>query len=154
MADEKPDPFFAMLRDALGDRIDPGARNFLDLMDEGYVMEFPYARPGMASRIEGRDRVIEYLVSVAGGIAVDELGDIEVHETGDPAVVIVEFSARGRALATGEVYDNRYISIIETAGGKIVRYRDYWNPLAGLRARLGRQVVDDFAADDEHGDGR
>jgi ketosteroid isomerase-like protein len=37
-------------------------------------------------------------------------------------------------VATGKPYNQRYISVIETREGRIVKYRDYWNPLILLRA--------------------
>jgi hypothetical protein len=151
VSDTEPDPFFTMLRDALGDRVDPDAKSFLDLMAEDYVMEFPYARAGMQPRVEGRDAVIEYLVGVGDGIEVDTIGDVEVHETADPDVVVVEFTGHGRARRTGEPYENRYISVIRMRQGRIVLYRDYWNPLAGLKARLGIAAVDEFVRGDAAG---
>jgi ketosteroid isomerase-like protein len=133
------------MRQALGDRLDPDARTFLDLMAPDFTMEFPYARPGMARRIEGLDPVLEYLATVGQGIAVDHFSDVAIHQTDDPDVVIVEFTSHGQALRTGEPYENRYISVIRTRGGQIVHYTDYWNPLAGLKARIGSAAVESFA---------
>jgi ketosteroid isomerase-like protein len=143
MPDTEPN-LFTMLRNALGARVDPKAANFRDLMSEDFVMEFPYARPGMQPRIEGRAAVAAYLSTVGDGIAVDSLADIVVHETTDTDVVILEFTGRGRALKTGEPYENRYISVIRTRHGRVVHWKDYWNPLEGLKARLGGAAVDEF----------
>jgi uncharacterized protein len=143
MPDTEPS-LFTMLRDALGDRVDPNAANFLDLMSEDFVMEFPYARPGMQPRIEGRAAVAAYLSTVGDGIVVDTLNDVVIHETTDPEVVILEFTGQGRALKTGEPYENRYISVIRTRHGRVVHWKDYWNPIAGLKARLGAAAVDEF----------
>src|ERR1700744_919424 len=100
------------LRKALGPRGDPAAANFFELLSDDFVMEFPYARPGMATRIEGKDKVIAYLMTVAGDVAVDSVSNVVVHETADPEVVIIEFDGHGRALKTGEPYEQRYISVI------------------------------------------
>lgn len=143
MSDAKP-TIVTILKEALGDRLDPSVTNFIDMMAEDFVMEFPYARPGMQSRIEGRTAVVTYLMTVGEGLSVDSFDNVVVHETGDPEVVIVEFEAHGRALKVGEPYDQSYISVIRTRGGRMVHYRDYWNPLQGLKAQRGSAAVEAF----------
>lgn len=134
----------SVMRDALGDRVDPSAETFVEMMAEDFVMEFPFARPGMQPRIEGRTAVLTYLMTVGQGISVDSVSHVVVHDTADPDVVIVEFDAHGRALKTGEPYEQRYISVIRTRDGRIVHYKDYWNPIQGLKAQLGSAAVDAF----------
>jgi uncharacterized protein len=137
----------SIMKDALGERVDPAASSFIDMMSEDFVMEFPYARPGMQTRIEGRTAVIAYLASVMGSVSVETIDNVIVHETADPEVVIVEFDGHGRALKVGEPYDQRYISVIRARGGKIVHYKDYWNPIQGLKAQLGSAAVEAFILD-------
>ena len=134
----------SVMKDALGGRIDPSASSFIDMMAEDFVMEFPYARPGMQTRIEGRTPVVMYLASVMGAVSVDTVDNVVVHDTADPEVVIIEFEGHGRALKVDEPYDQRYISVIRTRGGKMVHYKDYWNPIQGLKAQLGSAAVDAF----------
>ena len=143
MSDAKP-TIVDMLTNALGDRLDPAAANFVDMMAEDFVMEFPYARPGMPTRVEGRAAVLAHLVKVGGDVSVDSASNLVVHETKDPEVVILEFDGHGRALKTGEPYEQRYISVIRARGGKIVHFKDYWNPIQGLKAQLGSAAVDAF----------
>ena len=59
MTETKP-TFVSVLKDALGERIDPSAANFIEMMAEDFVTEFPYARPGMQPKIEGRSAVVAY----------------------------------------------------------------------------------------------
>lgn len=147
MTETKP-TFVSVLRDALGDRIDPSADNFIAMMSEDFVMEFPYARPGMQPRIEGRDAVVAYLMTVAGSVSVDTVDNVVVHQTADPEVVIVEFEAHGRAPKVDEPYDQRYISVIRARGGRMIHYKDYWNPIQGLKAQVGSAAVDAFILGD------
>ncbi|MBL4733431.1 MAG: hypothetical protein JKY82_12710 [Rhizobiaceae bacterium] len=42
--------------------------------------------------------------------------------------------AKPAALNTGARYDQNYISVVRVQGGRIVHYRDYWNPLILLEA--------------------
>ena len=143
MSATKP-TFVSVLKDALGDRLDPAADNFIAMMSEDFVMEFPYARPGMQPRIEGRDAVVAYLMTVAGNVSVDTVDNVVVHQTADPEVVIVEFEAHGRAPKVDEPYDQRYISVIRARGGRMIHYKDYWNPIQGLKAQVGAAAVDAF----------
>ena len=147
MTEAKP-TLVSILKDALGDRIDPKATNFIAMMADDFVMEFPYARPGMKPRIEGRDAVIAYLATVGQGLAVDTVSNVTAHQTADPEVVIVEFEAHGRALKFEEPYEQRYISVIRARGGRIVHYKDYWNPIQGLKAQRGSAAVDAFILGD------
>ena len=143
MSDTKP-TIVDMLMAALGGRVDPGARSFVDLMSEDFVMEFPYARPGMPTRVEGRAAVLAHLMKVAGDVSVDSASNLVTHETADPEVVILEFDGHGRSIRTGEPYEQRYISVIRARSGKIVHFKDYWNPIQGLKAQLGSAAVDAF----------
>ena len=143
MSETKP-TIVDMLVSALGDRLDPSAQSFVDRMAEDFVMEFPFARPGMQTRIEGRTAVLAYLMTVGQGVSVDSVSNVVVHDTTDPDVVILEFDGHGRAVKTGEPYEQRYISVIRTRGGRIVHYKDYWNPIQGLKAQLGSAAVDAF----------
>jgi ketosteroid isomerase-like protein len=144
MSDPKP-TVLDMFTAALGHRIDASAAtSFIDLMSDDFVMEFPYARPGMPTRVEGKVAVLTHLMKVGDGVAVDSASNLVVHETADPEVVILEFDGHGRALKTGEAYEQRYISVIRARGGKMVHFKDYWNPIQGLKAQLGVAVVDDF----------
>jgi uncharacterized protein len=133
-----------MLVGALGDRIDPATKSFIDMMSEDFVMEFPYARPGMPTRVEGRAAVLAHLMKVGADVSVDSASNLVTHETTDPEVVILEFDGHGRSVRTGEPYEQRYISVIRARGGKIVHFKDYWNPIQGLKAQLGCAVVDAF----------
>jgi ketosteroid isomerase-like protein len=138
--------FSSMLRDALGARINPDAPGFVEMMADDGVMEFPYAPAGMPTRLEGRAAIAAHLERIGGMIAFDRMGTAVVHPSTDPDLVVIEFEGFGRGVATGEPYDQRYISVIRTAGGRITHYRDYWNPLVVLRAVKGSASVDALAA--------
>jgi ketosteroid isomerase-like protein len=63
-----------------------------------------------------------------------------VHETADPAVIVTEFTASGVVVATGRPYQLRYIAVLTIRDGRIMHYRDYWNPLA-VRELFGEGLV-------------
>lgn len=134
--------FSSLLRQTLGDRIDADASSFVEMMAEDGVMEFPYSPAGLPTRLEGPAAIATHLMGLSEIIAFDRMGAAVVHPSTDPNVVIIEFEGFGRGVATGEPYDQRYVSVIRTAGGRIVHYRDYWNPLVVLRATKGAALVD------------
>ena len=83
-------------------------------------------------------------MTVAGSVSVDTVENVVVHQTADPEVVIVEFEAHGRALKVDEPYRQRYISVIRARGGRMIHYKDYWDPLQGLKAQVGAAAVEAF----------
>lgn len=129
-----------MLRKVLGERLDPGAETFVEMFAEDGVLEFPFAIPE-ACRIHGREAIACHLEANARRIEFLDVGDVRVHGTGDPEVVIVDFAGFGRAVETGLPFEQRYVSVIQMRGGRIVHYVDYWNPIAILRAMRGREFV-------------
>lgn len=134
--------FSAMLQKALGNRLAPDAATFLDMLADNAVMEFPYAPPGFATRLEGKVAIARHLESLGVMIAFDGMGAPAIYATNDPDLTILEVEGFGRGVSTGEPYDQRYISVIRMENGRIVHYRDYWNPLALLRALRGGAAVD------------
>ena len=144
---EGVESFSAMLRSALGVRIVPEADTFVKMIADDCIMEFPYSPPGFPSRLEGNAAVTHHMESLGELIAFDRICKPTVYATTDPNVVIVEFEGFGRGVATGEPYEQLYISVIRTFGGKIVSYKDYWNPLAVLRATRGGAYVDAITAE-------
>ena len=136
--------FSAMLRETLGERLNPGAESFVQMFAEDGVMEFPYALPS-PRRVEGREALAAHLGYLARLVELLSVSDVVKHETTDPEVFIVEFASSGRAVATGEPFEQRYISVIRVRDGRIVHYKDYWNPLAILRTMRGREFVESLA---------
>ena len=136
--------FSAMLRETLGERLNPGAETFVQMFAQDGVMEFPYALPS-PRRLEGREALAAHLAYLARLVELLSVSDVAKHKTPDPEVFIVEFASSGRAVATGEPFEQRYISVIRVRDGHIVHYKDYWNPLAILRTMRGREFVESLA---------
>ena len=59
---------------------------------------------------------------------------VTVHHTERPGTIVVEFTAHGRTVRTGEPYRLDYITVITVQDGLITHYRDYWSPLAAASA--------------------
>ncbi len=142
--------FAALLERALGPLVDPHTPGFLEMMAEDAVMEFPFAPPGTLRRLEGRAALRTHLERINGVVDFEYFSEPTVHYVEGRDVVILEFSCRGRASATGRAYDQDYISVLTLRDGKIVRYQDYWNPLTLLDA-VGTPALEQTFSDPQEG---
>ena len=66
-------------------------------------------------------------------VQFDGLSNFETHQTVDPDVAAIEMTATGKIKDTGEPYDQSYVVVLTAREGRIIRYRDYWNPLKALQ---------------------
>lgn len=57
-----------------------------------------------------------------------------LHDMADPDSLIAEYSSHSTYLPTGAPYSNRYVGLLDFAGGKITRWREYLNPQVIERA--------------------
>ena len=109
------------------------------------VMEFPFAPPNYPTRLAGRAAIEDYLRGYPDLLDVREITEQTVHRTTDPDVVVAEFEAAGRVVATGRPYRMRYAAVVTARDGEIVSYRDYWNPLAAAELLGGLDELNAFA---------
>jgi ketosteroid isomerase-like protein len=126
--------FSDLLRSALGNWLAKGSNSFVDMVTDDVVMEFPFSPPGIVTRLEGKQAIADHLQRLGGLLEISSMSAPTVHRSVDPDHFVLEFEGHGRGLATGEPYDQQYISVIRLRDGKIAHYRDYWNPLVVLRA--------------------
>jgi uncharacterized protein len=82
------------------------------------------------------------------------VGNVTIHETTDPEVIVAEFEYQGTDPGTGEAYALPAIFVMRVRDGEIVSSRDYHDAIASARAR--GQLGELFAAvtDDAGGAGR
>ena len=139
--------FPAMLRRVLGDRLRPGLETFPDMFAHDGVLEYPYAPPGLKAMHIGRDAIVANFQKIRPLLRIDEVFDVTEIKVSDAEVVVLEFKGRGEGVVTKEPYDQRYISVIRVRDGLIVHYRDYWNPLALVRAVKGSHVTETVKID-------
>ncbi len=133
--------FPAMLRRVLGDRLRPDAETFPDMFAVDGVLEYPFAPPGLNTSMAGRAAIIANFQRIRTLLRVDGVSDVSEIEVSDPGMVVLEFSGHGEGLITKEAYEQRYISVIRVRDGNIVHYKDYWSPIALLRAVKGSEAT-------------
>ncbi|MEV5558829.1 nuclear transport factor 2 family protein [Nonomuraea wenchangensis] len=110
---------------------------FLELLAPDGVIEWPYRPEGVPGELRGRAEIDAFTATSFGLITFSEYADVRVHETLDPEVVIVEYTARGTVTATGAPFEQRPVAVIRVRDGQVVSYRDYINPLPLLKALGG-----------------
>ncbi len=116
------------------------ARGWCDLFADDGVLEFPYAPPGWNTRFEGRETIWSHMQLFPEHLTV-RFTDVSFYETADPDLCIGEFHGSGKAIKAGGKLEQDYISVLKVKDGKIVLYRDFWNPLRHLEALGGADAA-------------
>ena len=105
------------------------ADGFADLFAPDGVIESPFAPPGAPLRLEGREAIREYSRHVmASPLRVEDFEVVELYQTQDPEVVIVEMRANATLTTTGQSFAATSIQILRIREGRIVLFRDFANP--------------------------
>lgn len=106
---------------------------WVQLFEENGSIEHPFAPGEYLAAITGHEALLSY-ISVFPKLYSVTFGEPHFHETTDPSLVIAEFTSEGTGITTGNPYNQQYISVVYTTGGKITRYVDFWNPLVSMSA--------------------
>jgi uncharacterized protein len=95
------------------------------------IHEFPFTRPGVPGRAEGRDAIMSFITAFwnTSPLRYERYRTIAVHGTADPDTIVVEQEVEGTSSTTGSfVLPN--ILVLTTRHGQIAHVRDYANLLA------------------------
>ncbi len=102
------------------------ADGYTDLFAPDGVIEAPFAPPGVPSRLEGREAIREYSRRVlASPVRLEDFEVVELYQTQDPEVVIVELRTKGTLTTTGRSFEATSIQILHIREGQIVLFRDF-----------------------------
>ena len=108
---------------------------WINLFAEDAVVEFPYAAAlSSAERLEGKSAIYNYMKDVPDRMQNLIFTHIREYQTLNPNVLFAEFHGEAAIAATGRHYQQDYVVRLETKDGKIVHYREYWNPIPALEA--------------------
>ncbi|WP_405878415.1 nuclear transport factor 2 family protein [Streptomyces sp. NBC_01136] len=126
-----------LLRRSLDTFLAKDMKGWADLCDENVVVEFPFAPEGSPARLEGRTAIYEYLRGYPDLIDVHQITSLRIYSTDDPNVAVADWGVTGRVLANGNPYEMSYATFVTFKDGLIVKYREYWNPMAFIAALSG-----------------
>jgi ketosteroid isomerase-like protein len=77
-------------------------------------------------RLEGREAIREYSRHVmASPLQLEDFEVVELYQTQDPEVVIVELRTKGTLTTTGRSFAATSIQILRIRAGQIVLFRDF-----------------------------
>ena len=111
---------------------EPEAAGFAALLAADAVFEFPFAAPGAPRRLDGREAIVGWIRGAAGArpFRFEAQRLLAVYETRDPEVLVAELELCGTIRGTGRPFAFPSIGVIRVRDGRIVSYRDYYNPRA------------------------
>lgn len=121
--------------------MDKSLVTMIGLYAEDAVHEFPFTRPGLPSRLEGREQIRAFMEAnwAKSPLRYEAYRNVVIHETTDPEVIVVEQDATGTAANTGLDFTLPNIVVLRVREGQIVHFRDYVNVVAAAEA-AGRQL--------------
>ena len=126
------DPYFNLVRGALGDNVD--GDHFFDVVSDGVVYEVLYKFPGWPRIIQGRAELMAQFKGYGDNIELESADNLISRKMDDGSVFVIEYEVHGTILATGVKYDNRFCSIVELENRRIAHWRDYMDSLAAWNA--------------------
>ena len=134
---ETVETFPTMLRRVLGDRLEQSVEAFPDMFTSDGILEYPFAPPGIETPIIGRTAIVANFERIRKFMRIDGVSGVSEIDVVDPHIIVLEFYGKGIGLLTGELYEQRYISVIHMRNRLIAKYRDFWNPLEIIRVAKG-----------------
>src|ERR1700759_1590491 len=99
-------PYFELVREALGNRVD--GEHFFDILAEDVVYDVLYNFPGWPRQIRGRQLLMAQFLGYVSNIRLTSTDKLVVHAAKD--AIVLEYEVRGDILATGAEYENRFCS--------------------------------------------
>jgi ketosteroid isomerase-like protein len=117
---------------------------WLALFADDAVIEFPYAAGmGVPARLQGKDAIRSYFARATQVFQNFSFRDVRRHATPDPNLAIAEAHGSATIATTSRPYEQDYVFFVECRDGLIVRYREYWNPVAAHESFGGVDRVSD-----------
>jgi ketosteroid isomerase-like protein len=130
------DPYFGLVRRALGDLVD--GEHFFDTFTDDSIYEVLYDL-GWPRVIRGKTDLMNAFRGYVGIIQLQSADHLVVHSTDGGGVIVIQYEVHGTVMATGVKYNNRFCSIIHIENRKISHWRDYMDSHAAWNA-LSRPV--------------
>ena len=99
---EAAEPYFALVRSALGDLVD--GEHFFDVVADNIVYEVLYDL-GWPRQIKGRANLMSQFGGYGGYITLQSADHLITHKADDGRTVVIEYEVHGTVLATGAKYN-------------------------------------------------
>lgn len=118
--------------------IDQSADDLRRVYAADAVHEFPFTLPGLPSHLEGRDAIVDWVTEGwrSGPLRYERYRTVAIHDTGDPATIVVEQEVTGTSATTGP-FTLPNLLVLTVHNGQVGRLRDYVNLPAAAAAMGG-----------------
>ena len=100
---------------------------WMEIYARDAVHEFPFTPEGAPRELVGRDAIATYMSQMPSRIRFGALSDVQSRQTGDE--LIIEATGHHRRIADDVERELSYVWFITMRDGKVMRIRDYMNPL-------------------------
>lgn len=108
---------------------------WMNLFTEDAVVEFPYAAAlSLPARFEGKSAIYNHFQQMVAQMQDLVFTNVRQYPTSNPNVLFAEVHGEATIVATGHHYQQDYVMRLETKEGKILHYREYWNPIPVIDA--------------------
>ena len=131
------EPYFALVRKALGDLVD--GEHFFDIVADDIAFEVRYDL-GWPRVVRGRTDLMDQFKGYVGSVKLRSTDKLIVNRADNGRLIVIEYEIHGTILATGANYENRFCSIIELQNRKITHWRDYMDSHAAWSALTASPV--------------
>jgi len=104
------------------------------------IHEFPFTAPGVPSRLEGRDEIVNWIATgwKANPLKYERYRTVAIYDTSEPETIIVEQEALGTSASTGE-FALPNIVVLTVRNGQVACLRDYVN-IPAAAAAMGHDM--------------
>jgi ketosteroid isomerase-like protein len=124
--------FFQIIREGLTGLVD--GDDYFDLLADDVVFEYVISVPDYPRRVQGRQNIIDLYGGYDDYMTVHSADNLRAYRDPQASTVVLEYEVHGKSAQTGRPYDNHFVSIITIQDHKIVRWRDYLDPIAIFNA--------------------
>lgn len=111
----------------------------MSLWNDDGVMEFPFVPEGSPNTFEGSEAIRTTLASAFVQRPKMRFFDVKAYQAADANLAFVEFKG-DMLLQSGAPYNNTYIAKVEARDGKLVRFKEFFNPLVDLASGNPREA--------------
>jgi ketosteroid isomerase-like protein len=92
------------------------------------VQEMPFSPAGFPTKVVGRDALLEHYSGLPEAYGAMAFPDLVLYPMLDPNWVLAEYRGEIHVLATARPYNNQYCGLFHLYDGKIILFREYYNP--------------------------
>ena len=119
-----------------------------ELWAEDAVQDMPFSPEGFPKRVEGKKALVQHYSGLPDTFGAMAFPDLVCHPMLDPDWVLAEYRGELDVLETRRAYNNHYCGMFHVKAGKILFFREYYNPIA-LTEAFGGTLTKSFSLKEE-----